>query len=137
MEMTTRRGAIATLAAAATVAVVPAYVAAAPLSGLTADPVAGYGAAGHNNLNVLTHPDGCYTLQAVETCLVVDPSKKGAPGDIVAVWPRKKGPIIARRLARGEPYSMYYFRALATGEVFRMKCNKVSAIHAVVSETPA
>ena len=79
----------------------------------------------------LPRPDGAYTLQVGETRLVVDPSKKGEPGDIVVVWPRKKGPLVARRLARCAPYSAYHFRDLCTAEVFEMRCSKVSAIHAV------
>ncbi len=76
-------------------------------------------------------PNGAYTLQMGDTCLVVDPSKKGEPGDIVVVWPRKKGPVLARRLARRAPYGTFHFRALDTGDVFERRCNKVSAIHAV------
>ncbi len=84
-----------------------------------------------SRLNVLTRPDGRYTLQAGIAHLVVDPSEKGEPGDIVVVWPRKKGPMVARRLARCTPYDTFHFRALDTGYTFEMPCNKVSAIHAV------
>ncbi len=82
---------------------------------------------------VLTHPDGCYTLQIGETSLVVDPSKKGEPGDIVVVWPRKRGPMLARRLARCAPYDTFHFRALDTGDVFEQRCNEIVAIHALVA----
>ncbi len=51
-------------------------------------------------LEALARPDGCYALEMGDTRLVVDPSKKGEPGDIVVLWPRKKGPLLARRLAR-------------------------------------
>ena len=78
-------------------------------------------------------PGGCYTLQLGDTRLAVDPSKKGEPGDIVVVWPRKKGPMVALRLARCAPYSAFHFRALGTGAVFELRCSKVSAIHAVVN----
>ncbi len=80
----------------------------------------------------LTRPDGCYTMQVGDIRLVVDPSKKGEPGDIVVVWPRKKGPMVARRLARCAPYNTFHFRALDTGCVFELPCDRVSAIHAVV-----
>ena len=50
--------------------------------------------------------DGCcYGLQMDSERAVVDPRKKGEPGDIVVVWPRKKGPIVTRRLARCAPYN--------------------------------
>ncbi len=35
--------------------------------------------------HALPRPDGAYTLQLGDTRLVVDPSKKGEPGDIVVV----------------------------------------------------
>ena len=73
-----------------------------------------------------------YELQAATERLVVDPRQKGAPGDLVVVWPKKRGPVVTRRLARCRPYNTYYFRDLDTGDVFQLPCNKVSAIHAVV-----
>ena len=76
--------------------------------------------------------NGCYTLQMDGHQVVVDPSKKGEPGDLVVLWPRKKGPMVARRLARCSPYKTFHFRSLNTGGVFELPCNKVSAIHAVV-----
>jgi hypothetical protein len=76
--------------------------------------------------------DRCYALQTATQRLVVDPSKKGEPGDLVVVWRRKHGPMVARRLARCEPYNTYHFRDLGTGQVFELRCNKVFAIHAVV-----
>ena len=81
--------------------------------------------------HALPRPNGTYTLQVGGHHLVVDPSKKGQPGDIVVVWPRKKGPMVARRLARCAPYNTFHFRALDTGDVFELPCNKVSAVHAV------
>ncbi len=66
--------------------------------------------------------------------MVVDPSKKGEPGDIVVVWPRKKGPMVARHMARCAPYDAFHFRALGTGDVFELRCNKVSAIHALAAD---
>ncbi len=83
--------------------------------------------------HALTRPDGAYTLQVGGHHLVVDPSKKGEPGDIVVVWPRKKGPMLARRLARCAPYDTFHFRALDTGDVFEQRCNEVVCIHALVA----
>ena len=76
-------------------------------------------------------PGRHYTLQAGGRRLVVDPRKKGEPGDIVVVWPRKKGPVVARRLARCAPYNTFHFRALDTAHTFELPCNKVVAIHKV------
>ncbi len=84
---------------------------------------------------VQANEDGCcYVLQIGRDRVVVDASKKGEPGDIVVVWPRKKGPMVARRLARSAPYKTFHFRALDTGDVFELRCNKVSAIHALAGE---
>ena len=84
--------------------------------------------------DITTRPDGCYTLRVDDARLVVDPSRKGEPGDIVVVWPRKKGPMVARRLARCAPYDTFYFRSLSAGDVFELPCNKVCAIHALAQE---
>ena len=78
--------------------------------------------------------DHCYVLQMGSDRLVVDSSKKGEPGDIVVVWPRKKGPMVARRLARCIPYNTFHFRSLDTGYTFELPCNKVSALHAVAGQ---
>ena len=61
-----------------------------------------------------------------------DPRDKGEPGDVVVVWPKKRGPRVARRLARSAPYDNFYFMTLGTEEVVAVPCNKVSAIHKVV-----
>ncbi len=37
--------------------------------------------------------NGCYKLQIDGHRMVVDPSKKGEPGDIVVVWPRKRAQL--------------------------------------------
>ena len=76
--------------------------------------------------------DRCYALQTATERLVVDPSQKGEPGDLVIVWRRKHGPMVARRLARCQPYRCFYFGDRTTGSTFELPCNKVSAIHAVV-----
>ena len=78
-----------------------------------------------------------YELQTATERLVVDPRQKGAPGDLVVVWPKKRGPMVTRRLARCVPYNTYYFCDLGTGNVFELPVNKVSAIHAVVGGMPA
>ena len=87
--------------------------------------------------HALPRPNDCYALQVGDLHLVVDPSKKGEPGDIVVVWPRKKGPMVARRLARCAPYDTFHFRSLSTGDVFEMRCNKVCAIHALAGGAPS
>ncbi len=79
----------------------------------------------------LERPDGAYTLPVGDFHLVVDPSKKGEAGDIVVVWPRKKSPLVARRLARCVPYDTFHFRALGTGGVFELRCNRVCAIRSI------
>lgn len=76
-------------------------------------------------------PPSAYVLQAGNFRVVADPRKHGKPGDIVVVWPRKKGPIITRRLARCFPYGTFYFRSLDDGCVFELRRDRVSAIHAV------
>ena len=61
-----------------------------------------------------------------------DPRNKGEPGDIIVVWLKKRGPRVARRLARCAPYDTFHFMTLGTDEVVAVPCNKVSAIHKVV-----
>ena len=88
-------------------------------------------------LGQLDHVDRRYGLQTVGgqlDHLVVDPVQKGDPGDLVVVWRKKHGPMVARRLARCEPYNTFHFRDLGTGQVFELPCNKVATIHAVVSD---
>ena len=79
--------------------------------------------------------DRRYVLQTGAERIMVDPSKKGEPGDLVVVWRKKHGPMVARRLARCEPYNTFHFRDLGTGRVFELPCNKVAAIHVVVYGT--
>ncbi len=61
-----------------------------------------------------------------------DPRDKGEPGDVVVVWPKKRGPRVARHLARSAPYDKFYFMTLGTEEVVGVPCSEVSAIHTVV-----
>ena len=35
-----------------------------------------------------------YELKTATERLVVDPRQKGAPGDLVVVWPKKRGPVV-------------------------------------------
>jgi hypothetical protein len=74
----------------------------------------------------------CYALETRSGRLIVDPSQKGDPGDLVVVWRKKRGPLITRRIARQSPFGTFWFRSLETGEIFELPCNKVSTIHAVV-----
>ena len=74
----------------------------------------------------------CYALETRSGRLIVDPSQKGDPGDLVVVWRKKRGPLITRRIARQSPYSTFWFRSLETDEIFELPCKKVSAIHAIV-----
>ncbi len=46
----------------------------------------------------------CYTLRLNGYEVLVDARDKGKPGDIVVLWPKKKGPVVTRRLARVAPY---------------------------------
>ena len=39
----------------------------------------------------------CHALQTATERLVVDPSKKGDPGNLVVVWRKRRGPLITRR----------------------------------------
>ncbi len=48
----------------------------------------------------LTKPGRCYTLRLDAHEVLVDPTDKGKPGDIVVLWPKKKAPVVCRRLAR-------------------------------------
>ncbi len=75
-----------------------------------------------NNAPYLVHLDGRQ--------VVADPRDKGEPGDDVVVWPKRRGPMVLRRLARCEPYGTYYF-ATEDG-VVAVPVNRVVAIHKVV-----
>ncbi len=53
----------------------------------------------------LSGPSGCcYTLRLNGHEVLVDAGNKGKPGDVVVLWPKKKCPVIVRRLARTSPY---------------------------------
>ena len=65
--------------------------------------------------------------------VLADPRQKGEPGDIVVVWPKKRGPRLARKLARYEMDNAFYFAMLDTAALVSVPHNKVTAIHKVVS----
>ncbi len=64
--------------------------------------------------------------------ILADPRDKGEPGDIVVVWPKKRGPRLARKLARYEMDNAFYFAMLDTGALVSVPHNKVTALHKVV-----
>ncbi len=91
----------------------------------------------------LNKPGGCYTLRIDSHEVLVDPTDKGKPGDVVVLWPKKKAPVVCRRLARVVPYpgeadgpsvlsDRCYFADLETAVMFDVPLNKTAAIHKVV-----
>ncbi len=62
-----------------------------------------------NNAPYLVHLDGQH--------ICADPRDKGEPGDVVVVWPRKRGPRLARKLARYSDGNSYFFADLADDHV--------------------
>ena len=67
--------------------------------------------------------------------VLADPREKGEPGDIVVVWPKKRGPRLARKLARNEiDDSLYFFTMLDSGALVSVPHNKVTALHRVVDQ---
>ncbi len=94
----------------------------------------------------LSGPSGrCYTLRLNGHEVLVDAGNKGKPGDTVVLWPKKKCPVIVRRLARYTEYpgesatpaplsARYYFAELGTGHMFDVALNKTAAIHKVVGD---
>ncbi len=93
----------------------------------------------------LTKPGRCYILRLDAHEVLVDPTDKGKPGDVVVLWPKKKAPVVCRRLARVVPYpgeadgpaplsDRYYFADLETRQMFDVAINKTAAIHKVVGD---
>ena len=89
--------------------------------------------------------DRCYMLRLNGHEVLVNAGDKGKPGDTVVLWPKKKCPVIVRRLARycaypGESASpaplsaRYYFAELGTGHMFDVATSKTAAIHKVVGD---
>ena len=67
--------------------------------------------------------------------VLADPREKGEPGDIVVVWPKRRGPRLARKLARHEiDDSLYFFAMLDSGALVSVPHNKVTALHRVVDQ---
>ncbi len=64
--------------------------------------------------------------------VLADPRQKGEPGDIVVVWPKKRGPRLARKLARYEMDNAFYFAMLDSGALVSVKHYKLTAFHWVV-----
>ncbi len=75
-----------------------------------------------------------YALVVDGQQVLADPREKGEPGDIVVVWPKKRGPRLARKLARYEMDGAFYFAMLDTGALVSVPHNKVTAIHRVVDQ---
>ena len=84
-----------------------------------------------------------YTLRTNGHEVLVDAGNKGKPGDTVVLWPKKKAPVVCRKLARVAPYpgesagpaalsDRFYFADLRSGHMFNMSLNRVAAIHKVV-----
>ncbi len=95
----------------------------------------------------LTKPGRCYTLRIDSHEVLVDPTDKDKPGDIVVLWPKKKAPVVCRRLARVAPFpgdadrpsplsDRYYFADPETDVMFDVPLNKTAAIHKVVDTPP-
>ncbi len=94
----------------------------------------------------LSEPSGrCYSLRLNGHEVLVDAGNKGKPGDTVVLWPKKKCPVIVRRLARYTEYrgeadgpsplsDRYYFSELGNGQLFDVALNKTAAIHKVVGD---
>ncbi len=87
----------------------------------------------HDNLDTFfeTTP---YLVTIGNRWLMADPGDKGEPGDMVLVWPKKRAPMVLRRLARYETYDVqdtFYF-ATAGEQVVAVPCNKVTAVHRVI-----
>ena len=89
--------------------------------------------------------DRCYTLQLNGHEVLVNAGDKGKPGDTVVLWPKRKCPVIVRRLARYNAYpgeaagpaplsARYYFAELGTGQMFDVPISKTAAIHKVVGD---
>ena len=84
-----------------------------------------------------------YTIRVNGHEVLVDPTNKGKPGDTVVLWPKKKCPVIVRRLARVCPYpgeaagpapmsDRYYFADIGSGAMFDVPISKTAAIHKVL-----
>ncbi len=91
----------------------------------------------------LTKLGRCFTLRIDAHEVLVDPTDKGKPGDVVVLWPKKKAPVVCRRLARVVPYpgeadgpaplsDRYNFADLENGQMFDIVLDKTAAIHKLV-----
>ncbi len=97
----------------------------------------------------LSGPSGrCYTLRLNGHEVLVDAGNMGKPGDTVVLWPKKKCPVIVRRLAHMSPYpgeavgpagvamlsDRFYYAVPGTGSMYDVAFKKVAAIHKVVGD---
>ncbi len=85
----------------------------------------------------------CYILRLDAHQVLVDPTNRGKPGEVVVLWPKKKAPVVCRRLTRVVPYpgeadrpaplsDRYYFADVENWQMFDVPLNKTAAIHKVV-----
>ncbi len=87
-----------------------------------------------------------YLLRTMGHEIEADIRDKGRPGDTVVLWPKRRCPVIVRRLAQIEPYpseavgpagpallsDRFYFADLETGSMYDVAFKKVAAIHKVI-----
>ena len=85
----------------------------------------------HENLDSFFVNNAPYLVRIDGRQVCADPRDRGEPGDAVVVWPKKRGPMMLRRLARCAPFDSFYFAA-EDEEVVRVPCNKITAIHKIV-----
>ncbi len=70
--------------------------------------------------------------------IFADPRRKGEPGDLVVVWPKKRNPRLARKLACHETDGrLYYLLMLDNSALVSVPHNRVVAIHRVVDQAIA
>ena len=79
-----------------------------------------------------------YTLVIDGQQVFADPRRKGEPGDIVVIWPKKRGPRLARKLACHElDGRLCYLFMLDSGTIVAVPYHRVVAIHRVVDQAIA
>ena len=79
-----------------------------------------------------------YTVVIDGEHVLADPRDKGKPGHIVVVWPKKRGPRLARKLARHEiDGRLCFLFMLDSGAIVSVPQNRVVAIHRVVDQAIA
>ena len=87
-----------------------------------------------------------YVLRTMGMEIEVDARDKGRPGDTVVLWPKKRCPVVVRRLGQVAPYpgeaayhlgsalasDRFFFTDPETGHTFDMEFKKLAAIHKVI-----